>query len=282
MKTAVWTRWSCAALAATALGCPQPVGPEDTTSSTTEAGSTTTEASTSGVTTGGSGIQTVTSLPNTSEGSSEGSSTGADVCAGAVSGLAALIAAGQPCEVLVHFDEAKAPQGFAVVCGESGTTWSSAKDLGMATQCCIEGPMIYAADQDLGPVYMLHLDNPMGADGVAILSNHTGRVVLDAMTADGAPGPISVPSTWAEAALLAAGQGCGDEISLAEALSVDLASGSPLAAGELDALAAALGETALGPALAQAAVPVRSAVLRYSPQNGGPAHDFVLLEVAGK
>lgn len=237
------------------------------------------------MTTGGSGIQTVTSLPQTSsEGTSEGSSTGADVCAGAVAGLAALIDAGQPCEVLVHLDEAKAPQGVAVACGASGTTWSSGKELGPATQCCMEGPEIYGPDSDLGPVYVLHLDNPMGADGVAILSNHTGRVVLDAMTADGAAGPISVPSMWTEAAALAVGQGCGDPaFSLADALSVDLgATGAALAPAELDAVAAVLAGTALGPALAQASTPVRSLVLRYSPQNGGPAHDVVLLEVAGK
>lgn len=265
------------------LGCPQPNDPGEDTSSSTAAASTTSDASTSGVTTGGSGIQTVTSLPQTSSESSEGSSTGADVCAGAVGGIAAMIAGGQPCEVLVHLDEAKAPQGFAVACGASGTTWSLGKDLGPATQCCMEGPAIYAPDQDLGPVYVLHLDNAQGADGVAILSNHTGRVVLDAMTADGAAGPISAPAMWTDAAALAVGQGCGGpNVSLADALSVDLgASGAALAQGELGGIAAALGGTALGPALAQASSPVRSLVLRYSPQNGGPAHDFVLLEVTG-
>lgn len=281
VKNLVW-RWTCAALAATTLGCPPADPGNETTSSSTGAGSTTTgDVTTGGVATTNASVQTVTSLPQTSGssgGGSSGDTSGGDPCAAAVSGLAAYIDAGQPCEVLLHFDDAKAIQGFAVTCGASGTVWMSAKEVGGATQCC-DGAAVYAPDQDNGPVYALFLENG-AADGVALLSNHTGRVLLDAVTADGGPGPISVPAAWADAAELAGGQGCGAPVSLADALSYDIgAGGAPVGAGELAALADALGDTALGPALSGTSTPVRSVVLRYAPQNGGPSHDFVLLEV---
>lgn len=265
------------------LGCPPSDPGDETSASATEPTSTTTTTGTStGESTMGSGIQTVTSATGTEGGSSGGSSSGGDVCADAVAGLAAAITSGEPCEVLVHLDESAAPLGIAVVCGASGTTWTTGKEVSAATQCCMDG-LIYAEDSDLGPVYVVHVDNPAGADGVAIASNHTGRVVLDALTGEGEPGPIAVPTAWTDPAALAVGQGCGDPgFSLAGAQSYNLASdGAALVPDALEGLAAALGDTALGPALAQASTPVRSLVVRYSPQNGGPPHDFVLLEVEG-
>lgn len=269
------------------MGCPQPGPGTETTSDPSSSTAVVTTSTSGDPSTGATGIQTVTSLPQTSEGSSEGSSgggsTGSDPCPGAVSGLAAKIAAGEPCEVLVHLDDNKAAQGLWIGCGATGTTWMSAKELGPATQCCQEGANVYSPDPDAGPVWVLFLDNASGGDGVALFSNHTGALLLDAVTGDGAPGTISVPASWLDAATLASGQGCGDpSFTLPNPLSYDLgAKGAALGAGELAGIAEVLGTTALGPALAQASTPVRSVVVRVPLQNGGPPHDFVLLEVSG-
>lgn len=229
---------------------------------------------------GGPGIQTVTSVSDSdTDTSTTGSSTGGDPCPAAVAAIAEMVAAGQPCEALIHLDEAAAPQGFHVVCGASGMTWPSGKEASTATQCC-DSPTLYGGDE--GPLFILHQPSDPGADGVGIVSNHTGRVVLDARTGEGSPGTFTVPGQWQDPAGLVAGMGCGAPgVSLVDALSVDLASGAELSNADRAALAAAIEGTALSAALAGAATPVRSAVLRYSPEEGGPAHDFVLLEVSG-
>lgn len=233
---------------------------------------------TTGVTSGGPGIQTVTSVSAT-EASSSGSTGGGDPCPAAVAALAELLVAGQPCEVLVHLGEGAAPEGVSVVCGATGSTWPSGKDASTATQCC-ESPTLYGPDE--GPIFLMHQPNDPGADGVAIVSNHTGRVVFDAKTGEGSPGPIDVPGTWIDAAALAVGMGCGAPgVSLVDAVSVDVTAGAAVPDEARATLAAAIEGTALASALAGAATPVRSAVLRYSPQEGGPAHDFVLLQVTG-
>lgn len=273
-----WFRGACVALAIAGAGCPQPFDPGETASGSST-GATTGEVTT-GMTTGGPGIQTVTSASQTdaTTGSSSESSTGGDPCPAAVAAIAEMVAAGQPCEVLVHLDEAAAPQGFHVVCGASGMTWSSGKEAAGATQCCSESPALYGPDE--GPIYVMHQPSDPGTDGVAILSNHTGRVVLDARTGEGSPATFTVPAPWQDAAGLLAGMGCGAAgVSLVDALSVDLATGAELSNADRAALAAAIEGTALSAALAGAAAPVRSAVVRFSPEEGGPAHDFVLLEV---
>jgi hypothetical protein len=231
------------------------------------------------MTTGGPGIQTVTSVSDTD--ATTGSSTGGgDPCPAAVEAIAGMLAAGQPCEVLVHLGEGAAPQGFHAVCGASGMTWPSGKEASTATQCCSESPTLYGADE--GPIFVMHQPSDPGTDGVAILSNHTGRVVLDARTGEGSPGTFTVPGQWQDAAGLVAGMGCGvPGVSLVDALSVDLATGAELSNADRAALAAAIEGTALSAALAGATTPVRSVVVRFSPEEGGPAHDFVLLEVAG-
>jgi hypothetical protein len=204
------------------------------------------------------------------------------MCPAAVASLAATIAAGEPCGVLVHLDDSAAPLGFAVACGATGTTWELTKEIGEMTHCCADGPKTYPAVPG-APLYVLHLVTLEGPDGVALLSNHTGRVLLDAMTGADGPAAFTVPETWSDASLLAAGLGCGDPgFSLESALSYDLGQdGAPLDGIQLATLATAIGDTALVTALAQASTPVRAAVLRYAPEDGGPAHDFVLLEVNG-
>jgi hypothetical protein len=273
-----WFRGVCVALAIAGAGCPQPADPGETASGSS-GGEASTGDVTTGMTTGGPGIQTVTSVSETD--ATTGSSTGGgDPCPAAVEALAGMLAAGQPCEVLVHLGDGAAPQGVHVVCGVSGTTWPSGKEASAATQCCSESPTLYGADE--GPIFVMHQPSDPGTDGVAIVSNHTGRVVLDARTGEGSPGTFTVPGSWQDAAALAAGMGCGvPGVSLVDALSVDLATGAELSNADRAALAAAIEGTALSAALAGAATPVRSAVVRYSPEEGGPAHDFVLLEVAG-
>lgn len=275
-----WFRGACVALAIAGAGCPQPSEPGETASGST--GGASTGEVTTGMTTGGPGIQTVTSVSASvtdTDPSTGGSTGGEDPCPAAVAALAEMLAAGQPCEVLIHLDEGAAPQGFNVVCGASGMTWSSGKEASASTQCCSESPALYGDDE--GPLFVMHQPSDPGTDGVAILSNHTGRIVLDAWTGEGSPGTFTVPE-WLDAAGLAAGMGCGAPgISLVDALSVDLATGAEVSNADRAALAAAIEDTALSAALAGATTPVRSGVVRYSPEEGGPAHDFVLLEVDG-
>jgi hypothetical protein len=227
------------------------------------------------MTTGGSGIQTVT---NPSEATITGSTGEEDPCPAAVAALTGLLAAGQPCEVLIHLGEGAAPEGYRVTCGASGTTWSSSKEASGATQCC-DSPTLYGPEE--GPLFVMHQPADPGPDGVAIVSNHTGRVVLDVRTGEGSPATYTVPDQWLDAAGLAVGMGCGGSGITLDAFSVDLATGNELAEGDRMALAAAIDGTALASALAGAASQVRTAVLRFSPEEGGPAHDFVLLEVTG-
>lgn len=271
-----WFRGGCVALAIAAVGCPQPIDPGVTESGSSSSGVTTGDATT-GMTSGGPGIQTVTSVSATE--TSSGSTTGGDPCAAAIAALAGLLVAGQPCEVLVHLGEGAAPEAVSVVCGSTGMTWPSGKDASAATQCC-ESPTLYGAEE--GPIFLMHQPNDAGPDGVAIVSNHTGRVVFDAQTGEGMPGPITVPGQWQDAAALAVGMGCGAAgVSLVDAVSVDVATGAEVSNADRAALATAIEGTALASALAEAATQVRGAVLRYSPQEGGPAHDFVLLQVTG-
>lgn len=269
------------AIAAVALGCP-PTMPVDTTGSTSEATTTEVPATTTtmSTTSGETGIQTVTSGTLTA---TEGSTTtGPDVCPKHVDALAAMIGAGEPCDVLVHLDEAAAPVGLDAVCGQTGAVWNLGKDIGAMTGCCNEGPAIYPGMMD-APLYVLNQVYPQAPDGVAILSNHTGQVLLDAMTGEGSPGPVAVPASWTDPAALAVGMGCGDPgFSLATALSYDLLQGgAALPANDLEVLAVAIGDMALAPALAQVSTPVHTAVVRYAPEDGGPAHTFVVLAVDG-
>lgn len=275
-----------AAAAAATVACTAPYEPNDTSaasSSSTSDGTTTTgdassEASTA-VTSGGTGIQTVTSATNPGS----DSTTGVDVCATQVAALAASIEAGQPCEVLVHLDDTAALLGFHVVCGATGTMWSAGKEIGDATECCGGTPTIYPAEEE-APFYVLHRVDPGGPDGVAVLSNHTGRVLFDATTGDGGPGTITVPEAWVDPDELAPALGCGDRgFSLESAQSYDLEQGGAAIGGaDLSALAAAIGDTALAPALAASSSPAGSTlVVRYAPEDGGPAHALVLLEVTG-
>lgn len=273
-----------AASAAVTLGCGTPYEPNDTSaSSSSTADTTTTDAMTSstGVTSSDSGIQTVTTATTPATATTTGT-TEADVCPSYVEALAATIAAGQPCEVLVELDDAGAALGFDVVCGTTGSMWSAGKEIGDATECCSEGATVYPAEED-APLYVLHRADAQGPDGVALLSNHTGRVMLDVIVGEGGPASFVVPATWSDAAGLAAAMGCGDpNFSLGSAQSFDLEQGgAALGQAELDAVGAAVADTALGPALAAVSTQVRAAVLRFAPEAGGPAHDFVLIEVQG-
>jgi hypothetical protein len=275
------------ALAAATLACGTPYEPGDTTASTTSTSDTATaDASTTSTAgeTADTGIQTVTSATTstTTSATTTAVTTGADACTTAGDAIAAMISAGQPCDVLVHLDDAAAPLGLAIVCGASGTMWSAGKEIGDATECCGGGATVYPAEES-APLYVLHKEDPQGPDGVALLSNHTGRVLLDATTGEGGPGSFAVPEAWSDPAGLAPAMGCGDRgFSLESAQSLDLGqAGATLGEADLAALAAAIGDTALVPALAGVSTQVRALVVRFALEDGGPAHDFVLLEVAG-
>ncbi len=274
----VWSRRGCGGVVAALMACTPLPGPADTT---TETGTGTTSTSESSSTSGATGFQTVTSLPQTSssEGSSSSSSTGPGGCEDAVAALAAKLAAGEPCDVLVHLGAADDLLGYSVACGALGPGWTMGKEVPAATSCCMDGATIYAPDGDLGPYYVLHAATP-GPDGVAIASNHRGAVEFDALTGLDAPGPIATP-TWSDAAELAPGLGCGSPLDLSGAASHDLkAEGMPIA--DLSGVQAAIEDSALPTALSGAADLVRAVALRYAPQEGSDMHTFVLLEVTGK
>lgn len=278
MSVSAWFCRACGGSFAALMACTPPPGPAETTGETsTEGSSTSGSSSTSGAT----GFQTVTSLPqtSTSEGSSSSSSTDPGGCEDAVAALAAKVAAGEPCAVVVHLGGADELLAYSVACGTLGPGWSMGKEVPPATSCCTDGATIYAPDGDLGPYYVLHAATP-GPDGVAIASNHRGAIELDALTGIDAPGPIATP-TWSDGAELAPGLGCGSPLDLSGAASHDLkAEGMPIA--DLSGVQAALEDSALPTALSGAADLVRAVALRYAPQEGSDMHTFVLLEVTGK
>lgn len=283
VSATAWLGRGCAVWAAAVLGCTTPPG-NPGTSSTGEGTTGASDTAETGITSGGPGIQTVTSLPQTSTGEmSTGSSTTEEPvdCAGAVGGLGAMLAAGEPCDVLVHLDEADVVLEYHIACGTVGPGWTSGKEMLAATMCCVEAASVYAPDSDMGPYYVPHFVDPMGPDGVAIVSNHRGAVVLDARTATDMPGPIAVPAPWSDATDLVAGQGCGGAFDLGGAASHDLDQDGA-AIGDLSGVAAAIAGTALAPALEASATPVRTVVVRYAPQDKGAPHTFVLIEVTGK
>lgn len=292
VKVSAWLVGVGAALAASGAGCtpPNPVDTTGATETTTGDASTTT---TTGTTDDSTGIQTVTSEPTTSTGepgtttsdatttTTGSSSTGVDVCAAPVDELLQQLA-DPACDVLIQFDETAAPLGFHAVCGATGITFTSGKNIGSTTACCTETTAIYPADMS-SPFYVLHYLDLQGPDGVGLLSNHTGRVILDALTGPGGAGPFTAPTRWSDPAELAGGMDCGvPGFRLEIALSVDLGhSGQPLADADLEALVAALGDTALAGALDRVTVE-RVVVVRTGPEDGGPAHDFMLLSTVSE
>ncbi|HEY8377307.1 MAG TPA: hypothetical protein VIK91_12515 [Nannocystis sp.] len=288
MKLTAWLVWA-AALAALHVGCTPP-NPVDTTAATE---TTTGDSMSSTGTTGDpTGIQTVTSEPTTTgdpattttgeptTGSS--STTAVDVCAGPSEAFTDRLLADSVCEVLLHFDETAALLGFSVVCGATGETFMIGKSLGDATSCCTDSPSIYPTSMG-SPFYVLHYVNQQGPNGVGLVSNHTGRVVLDALTGPGGAGPFTVPAQWEDPAALAPGMGCGvPGFSLGEAFSFDLGQdGKALAGADLEALAAAIGDTVVANALGTVALE-RVVIVRTAPEEGGPAHDFVLLSTVSE